>query len=50
MAKANGLRILEDLPKTIVAVHPGGPKIIDSVRELLELKEEQVSLQPRCSF
>ena len=27
----------------IVAVHPGGPKIIDAVRELLELRESQVS-------
>ncbi len=33
---------LNDLAKTIFAVHPGGPKIIDAVRQVLELDESQV--------
>ena len=34
---------LEKLKNAIVAVHPGGPKIIDSVRNVLELDEAQVA-------
>jgi predicted naringenin-chalcone synthase len=30
------------MPDSIVAVHPGGPRIIDGVREVLELSEAQV--------
>ncbi|HEX7480693.1 MAG TPA: 3-oxoacyl-[acyl-carrier-protein] synthase III C-terminal domain-containing protein [Polyangiales bacterium] len=30
------------LPSSVVAVHPGGPKIIDGVREVLELSDAQV--------
>ena len=40
--RQTGFEILKLLPKAIVAVHPGGPKIIDAVRELLELNETQV--------
>lgn len=32
-----------DAMKSIFAIHPGGPKIIDSVRDVLELKDEQIS-------
>ena len=31
------------LPASVFAVHPGGPKIIDRVREMLELSEAQVA-------
>jgi len=34
---------LDVLRHSIVAVHPGGPKIIDSVRDVLELSEAQVA-------
>jgi predicted naringenin-chalcone synthase len=38
----SGLSLAEDLRHAAVAVHPGGPKIIDGVREVLELSESQV--------
>jgi predicted naringenin-chalcone synthase len=31
-----------ELSRTVFAVHPGGPRIIDSVRERLELTQQQV--------
>jgi predicted naringenin-chalcone synthase len=31
-----------ELPRTVFAVHPGGPRIIDGVRERLELTQAQV--------
>jgi predicted naringenin-chalcone synthase len=34
---------LEDLARSVCAVHPGGPKIIDRVRDGLELREPQVA-------
>ena len=34
---------LKDLPRSVCAVHPGGPKIIDRVRDGLELAEPQVA-------
>lgn len=34
---------LEALARSVFAVHPGGPKIIDRVREVLELGEPQVA-------
>ena len=37
-----GMTLGEHLPRTVFAVHPGGPKIIDRVREVLELGEAQV--------
>ena len=37
-----GLSVLEALRHAVVAVHPGGPKIIDRVREVLELDPAQV--------
>jgi predicted naringenin-chalcone synthase len=37
-----GMNIGEHHSRTVFAVHPGGPKIIDRVREVLELSEAQV--------
>jgi len=37
-----GLNLTEDLRRTLFAVHPGGPKIIDRVRDVLELSEAQI--------
>jgi predicted naringenin-chalcone synthase len=42
-----GGRDLHDLKHAIVAVHPGGPKIIDRVRDVLELDEAQVATSRR---
>jgi predicted naringenin-chalcone synthase len=38
----SGSSLAEELRHAVVAVHPGGPKIIDGVREVLELSEPQV--------
>lgn len=38
----SGLSLAEGLREAVVAVHPGGPKIIDRVRDVLELREAQV--------
>ena len=38
----SGLNVARDLRHALAAVHPGGPKIIDSVRDVLELDEAQV--------
>jgi predicted naringenin-chalcone synthase len=40
-AKA-GMSLAQDHARTVYAVHPGGPKIIDGVRDVLELSEAQV--------
>lgn len=40
-AKA-GMAVAEHHARAVMAVHPGGPKIIDSVRDVLELTEAQV--------
>lgn len=37
-----GLNLAQDLRHSVAAIHPGGPRIIDGVREVLELSEEQV--------
>jgi predicted naringenin-chalcone synthase len=37
-----GMTLGEHLARTVFAVHPGGPKIIDRVREVLELSDAQV--------
>lgn len=37
-----GLSVEEDKKKTIFAVHPGGPKVIDLVEKVLELAPQQV--------
>lgn len=38
----SGLSLGDELRRAVVAVHPGGPKIIDRVREVLELDAAQV--------
>jgi predicted naringenin-chalcone synthase len=38
----SGLNLAEELRRCVVAVHPGGPKIIDRVAEVLELDAAQV--------
>ena len=40
--RKSGLNCSTELRHSVVAVHPGGPKIIDRVRELLELDPDQV--------
>lgn len=45
LRKAN--RDVHDLKRAVVAVHPGGPKIIDRVRDVLELDEAQVAASRR---
>jgi len=47
--KKAGLTIEVGL-KSIFAIHPGGPKIIDSVAEVLELKEDQISESRKVLF
>jgi predicted naringenin-chalcone synthase len=41
---------LADLKTCMLAVHPGGPKIIDRVREVLELDETQVAISREVLF
>jgi predicted naringenin-chalcone synthase len=48
-AKAN-LNLAEELCSCVAAVHPGGPKIIDRVREVLELNELQVRTSREVLF
>lgn len=43
LVSSSGLDLAETLKSAIFAVHPGGPKIIDSVQEVLELSESQVA-------
>ena len=45
-----GLAILSQLKEAIVAVHPGGPKIIDLVKQSLELKEVQVAASRKVLY
>jgi predicted naringenin-chalcone synthase len=41
---------LEDLPRLAFAVHPGGPRIIDGVKNNLELAEPQVRFSREVLF
>jgi predicted naringenin-chalcone synthase len=43
LAEESGLDLPGLLKDSIFAVHPGGPKIIESVRATLELTKEQIS-------
>ncbi len=47
--KAN-LSLAENLRSTVFAVHPGGPKIIDRVRDVLELGEPQIQTSRAVLF
>jgi predicted naringenin-chalcone synthase len=46
----SGLSLADCLRHTIAAVHPGGPKIIDRVCEVLELREAQVAASRAVLF
>ena len=48
-AKA-GLEIEPGLAQIVAAVHPGGPKIIDRVRDVLELRDEQMAASRQVLF
>ncbi len=39
-----------DAMKSVFAIHPGGPKIIDSVQEVLELSDEQTKHSKKILF
>ncbi len=45
-----GLNVATILNKAVFAVHPGGPKIIDAVRDILELREDQISASRKVLF
>jgi predicted naringenin-chalcone synthase len=45
-----GLDVAGELRHAVVAVHPGGPKIIDRVQEVLELRVEQVQASRAVLF
>ncbi len=47
--KKAGLSLTEAM-NSVYAVHPGGPKIIDSVMEVLELSESQISESRKILF
>lgn len=41
---------VDEAMKSIFAIHPGGPKIIDAVQEVLELSESQISESKKVLF
>jgi len=45
-----GMDAATELGRTVFAVHPGGPKIIDGVREVLELSDAQVATSRQVLF
>ena len=45
-----GLDAREEMPRTVFAVHPGGPKIIDAVRDRLEIDDAQVATSRAVLF
>ena len=49
MAKLTDFK-LEDLSQAEFAIHPGGPKIIDTVKEILELNESKVAHSKKILF
>lgn len=48
--RSAGLDVARELRDARVAVHPGGPKIIDAVRTVLELSETQVAASRAVLF
>jgi predicted naringenin-chalcone synthase len=40
----------EHAAQTVFAVHPGGPRILDSVQKLLELEDRQLALSRNVLF
>jgi predicted naringenin-chalcone synthase len=45
-----GLNYAEEAEKAIFAIHPGGPRILDSVEELLQLEKHQLQLSRTVLF
>lgn len=45
-----GMDAAAELGRTVFAVHPGGPKIIDGVRDVLELSDAQVATSRQVLF
>lgn len=41
---------LAEISKLSVALHPGGPKVIDAVKAILEFREEQVAISRKVLF
>ena len=41
---------LSEISNLTAAIHPGGPKIIDAVKNVLELKEEQIATSRKVLF
>jgi predicted naringenin-chalcone synthase len=41
---------ISDLYKMTVAIHPGGPKIIDSIQKILELNENQITASRKVLY
>lgn len=50
LCEESGINREEVLQNGIFAIHPGGPKIIESVQKKLELREEQVSFSHKVLF
>ena len=50
LLQSSGLNLSTILKTAIFAVHPGGPKIIDAVKQTLELSEEQISTSREILF
>jgi predicted naringenin-chalcone synthase len=48
--KQLGFPVIENFSPTVFAIHPGGPKIIDSVKNLLELSDEQIRFSREVLF
>jgi predicted naringenin-chalcone synthase len=45
-----GFRFAESRPQAFFAIHPGGPRIIDSIQSLLDLRPDQVATSRAVLF
>lgn len=45
-----GLRYADVISETVFAIHPGGPRIIDSIQSLLKLRSDQVATSRTVLF
>lgn len=50
LIQESGLSLSTVLREGIFALHPGGPRIIDTLAEILELKEEQIKFSRQILF
>jgi predicted naringenin-chalcone synthase len=48
--ETSGFDLATEKAKVIFAIHPGGPKIIESIQELLQLEEWQVAFSKKVFF